>query len=985
MGAGSYAMIENCTSNDAQNMMGNASSQPSPPPTGIGRSGQKRKSSAPGNGKKRRHFNHVKHKIGQGEGAHGPPLEEKNPRTPESLQDYAAASAQLLAETAFTPTPKALGAPDSRNISRSTTQGEKNCKRRFSILRPSPDAGNMQASLRKYSLKGISKPDNVAGSDGIIENGLGTPNPTCSLDDIDENEEGLSSLFQEYEIEATQHELLAPYSPTHSGNDGFSFDQDAIDSVLNSQISREKRKGKRKRRSSSSALGVGAEQEHLSGTGQHAFDIDFDAFDEIFADEGMQLANPFIEKSGYDLPNGTAHFEQRSPVSQAEEYHPSTCEGSPVHEEQQTELLRETAPARRSKKRKRTEIPNSLDSQIPTYVSPYPSNAGQQDRVLPGIEDIQVESYLEIPFSQPPGQHNHANQSPAHLSLDQTQPPPPPLEKPSKPRGNKRQSGGKRGKEYNPPLQEMSEKGGMFSDREIKVFDSFRDRYCEENNQSHTRFNELIQSKVRGNPEVTRLFIALHESVPYRTRQSVIRFCRRHFHNFAARGIWSEADDLALKDAVAKKGNSWKAVGAMIDRFPEDCRDRYRNYLINAEKRNTETWLPGEIRNLVMAVDYCMQLLREQRLRAREEKYEGRDMPDSEPESDQDIQDMKLINWQVVSDRMGGTRSRLQCSYKWNHMKNADRNEYLREIRRLEKGRTTRSDGTSSSWRLRKAMKKLKNIKSGDKLDILQAFADCDAATESDIPWSSLGSKELRERWSAMDMKAALKSFKEQVPGSEVMNYREVVNRIYTRVMADDPGGFDDRWNPGLDGDVNELKHKGSRKKQDEQNRALRNGSKKEKVQADEARRQRLKQKSGREKKIKSTLFVGSDDEEESEEDRSREASRSNKGSEPEERVSSADVANSLEEQSQRDASHEESASDNEKGDDYSYNDPSIAMTEDNNDNGPSPHLVRTRVGSSHRTKGEETSSDDSDDSLFNEADGAGSKLVDQLQLLRDA
>lgn len=283
-------------------------------------------------------------------------------------------------------------------------------------------------------------------------------------------------------------------------------------------------------------------------------------------------------------------------------------------------------------------------------------------------------------------------------------------------------------------------------------------------------------------------------------------------------------------------------------------------------------------------------------------------------------------------------------------------------------------------------MKKLKNVKSGDKLDILQALSNCDAATESDIPWISLGSKELRQRWCVMDMKAALELFKGQVQGSEGMSYQEVVNRVLTRLIADDPGGCDDRWNPGFDGDVTELKNTGARKKQDEQNRALRNGSKKEKVQADKARRLRLKSKSGQKSKIKSTLFVGSDDEEESEEDRSTEPRGSNNRGEIEERVSSADMAGSAEEQSNRHASHEISVSDKEKGGDYSNKDPSIATTEDNDGNEPddSPCPVRAR-GSPHGTQGDETSSDDSDDSLFNEEADVGSELVDQLQLLRDA
>ncbi|KAL8721740.1 MAG: hypothetical protein Q9225_001638 [Loekoesia sp. 1 TL-2023] len=972
--------------------MGNTSSQPCPPSTGIGVSAQKR-SSNDSNRKRKRHSSQSECEDAEEESAHALLHMKEGPQTPESLQDYAAASAQLLAESSSAPDflvpaiTQNSYASLSGHTSRHRKQGERQRKRRSSALQPSPDAGNVQASLKKSPSGGPLKLGEAVSLDGMVENGPETSQPACSLDDIDENEEGLASLFQEYETQAPRPGSPLTNSLGHNANDVSSFDQNVIDPILTSQSLNKTRKGKRKRRSSSNVFDVGAEQELLDGTGQHAFDIDFDAFDEIFANEGMQLANPFNEKSGHDLPNGTEPNEESLPSIQTDEEPSPTWDDNPPQKDQHTGKLPRISSINRSKKRKRTEIPNSLDSQIPNYVSPYPSNAGQQDRVLPGLEDMQAQSSSEVPFSQPRGSYDGANQAPADTPAKQT--PPPRLEKPSEPRGNKKQRGGKKGKNYNPPLQEMSEKGGMFSDKEIKVLDSFRDRYCEENKESGWRFNELIQSNVRGNPEATRLFLAIHEEMPYRTRQSVMRFCRRHFHNFAARGVWTEADDIALKHAVAQKGSSWKAVGAMINRFPEDCRDRYRNYLVNAEKRNTETWAPEEIRNLVKAVDFCMRLLREQRLRAKEEKYAGREVPESASESDQEVQDMKLINWQVVSDRMGGTRSRLQCSYKWNRLKNADRENYLKEIRRLEKGKGLKSktdSGSSGSWRLRRSMKKLKNMKSGDKYDILQAFADCDAPTESDIPWMSLGSKEFRKRWSAMDLRAALELFKGQIPGSERMSYQEVVNRVYTRLMVDDPSGFDDHWDPEVDGDVSKLKKNGTRRQQDEQNRAIRNGTKRERVQAEEARRLRLQRQAGETSKIKSKLFVDSDDEKEVEEDQNSEYRDTEEGDGDEETRSTPYAADSMEERPHGRASCESNVLDDGNGYEYLRREPSAATTEDNEatpaDASPCP--VKVQPSSLH-AEVDETSSDESDDSLFNENDDVGSELVDQLQLLRDA
>ncbi|KAI4151443.1 MAG: hypothetical protein L6R39_002041 [Caloplaca ligustica] len=939
--------------------------------------------------------------------------------TLQSTEDDAAASAQLFAESSAPEflLPAAHEEPNNTRSGYVSPRGEHGGRRRkrtSSAVEQSLDANHVHPGAMRYDSAVSLELGRVAGCDGAVENNLGSSQRIFSIDDIDENEEGLASLFQEYETQAT-----SPMSPIADALGLKAQDclQDTIDPELANEPFGNGRKGKRKRSSGSGILGVSAEQELMNGTGQHAFDVDFAAFDEIFANEGMQLANPFNEESGHDLANESGPSEESFPIHVAEDTLPDLDNGSTRGSEKTGELPRVSSVSR-PKKRRRTEIPNSFDSQVATYVSPYAPNQGQQDRVLPGIEDMQHRSSSEVPYSHSPGlaDGSHA----ASVSERRRQTPPPPLEKPSKPRGNKKQRGGKKGKDYNPPLQEVSEKGGMFSDAEIEVLDAFRDQYCEENNESQWRFNELIQTNIRGHPEVMRLFMAIHDQVPYRTRQSVIRFCRRHFHNFSARGSWTEADDKLLADAIAKKGTAWKAVGEMIHRFPEDCRDRYRNYLVNREKRNTEGWSIGEIRNLVKAVDFCMRLLREQRVQAREEKYEGHDLPESEPESDQEVQDMKLINWQVVSDRMGGTRSRLQCSYKWNHLKNEDREKYLQEIRRLEKGLNPRTEADiTGSWRLRRAMKKLTNMKTGDKYDFLQAFAECGAPTEKDIRWNTLGDHELRQRWSAMDFKAALALFKSQTPNSDRMSYQELVNRVLTRLMAEDPDGLEDRWDAEVDGDINKIQKKSARQRQREQMLS--------KAQNPQKR-----------SKIKSKDFIDSDDEAEAEEEQS--SNTKAKGEEGRKFADNADghppriMGDSTDEGSDWRPSSEIGASG--EGRDGEHRDrqlrasiaknrhpsPSVADSAEEGSNGHRhPVIVASDEGQDEEQrssqsnastrenkeevegnavssseggelstptphgKADDSSSDESDDSLFHDGGSVGGELVDQLQRLRDA
>ncbi|KAL9013054.1 MAG: hypothetical protein Q9173_002227 [Seirophora scorigena] len=943
--------------------MGNTSSQLGPPPSGIEKCTQRSKSK---DVKKRRKPRHSSSSDGQDVVEESTPASTlskgSRPPTPDSMQDHVAASAQLLAESSSIPsfltpfTPDGPVVPMNGLVSHQWNEGEKMRTRRFSALEPSLNADKLQPTSRDIIVQECS--GTGTGLDGSVDNTRSSAQATFSLDDIDENDESLASLFREYE---TQHSLRGSSSIDGleiTGDGPLPFAQEVTDPKVANEPFSQKGKRRCKWRSVSDVSDVSSEQEYPSGTGQHAFEIDFAAFDEIFANEGMQLANPFNEGSDHDLFNGTEPFEE-SLVGQADEEAVPDMDAGYAHENQRNGTLPRTTSIHQPRKRRRLEIPNSFESQIPVYVSPYAPNEGQQDRVLPGLEDRQAQSSSEVPFSNAPHLSHGTHNSPVTQRRKQT--PPPRLEKPSKSRGNKKQRGGKKGKDYNPSLQEVSEKGGMFLDSEIEQLEAFRDHYCEENNEQYERFNELIQSNIRGNPEVTRLYMAIHDELPYRTRQSVIRFCRRRFHNFVARGKWTEEDDNLLRDAIAKKGTSWKAVGAMIERFPEDCRDRYRNYLISGKNRNTDSWSHEEIRNLVKAVDFCMRLLQEQRRQAREEKYEGYDMPQSKSESDQEVQDMKLINWQVVSERMGGTRSRLQCSGKWSHLKNEDRIQHRQEIRRLEKRLKPKADGEGSgSWRLRRAMKKLKNMKPGDKYEFLQAFADCGAPLEKDIRWMTLGSKEFRARWSVMDFKAALEAFKTQVPGSDRMSYQEVVNRVLTKLIAEDPDGFEDQWDPDVDGDVNQVRKHPSRREQGE-------------------RRSWMAQNPGQSSRFKSKEYVDSDEDEEV---------ADVEGYDDNGESRSSGVGDSAEEEMNGQASSEIGASKGEQDEEHRSMQPGTANTADSGD------VMDTVLSDSdgghvstptHRSKVHDAFSEDSDNSLFSDDgfsdDGSmDGELVDQLQ-----
>ena len=339
-----------------------------------------------------------------------------------------------------------------------------------------------------------------------------------------------------------------------------------------------------------------------------------------------------------------------------------------------------------------------------------------------------------------------------------------------------------------------------FGPTEIAKIEEFRDRYCEANNKTHRQFNDIIQSNIRSNPQAIALFKDIQDIFLTHRRSYVQRFCRRKFHNFSARGIWTPKEDEELRQAIAEKGTAWTTIGAMIERFPEDCRDRYRNYLANAQHRNREQWTDAEIVNLAGAIVDCMHMMKAERHRLKMEKY-GHDVAMSDDGEEQDKTHMKLINWQAVSDRMGaygGGRSRLQCSFKWNKLKEHDRRRYLRDIRESRRGlnalQAPNDNYTKSSgWRMKQASKKVANMLSGDRYDLLQAILHSGAPSEGNIPWRTIGEAWWQGKWTTTERKAGWLMMKQELPGSEEMDYRDIVYRLLTPLLQQDTTV---RWDP---------------------------------------------------------------------------------------------------------------------------------------------------------------------------------------------
>lgn len=603
------------------------------------------------------------------------------------------------------------------------------------------------------------------------------------------------------------------------------------------------------------------------GTGQHTlasdFNIDFEAFDNYCAAYGLGSANVFDDPSGQSPPV--------KPELTADCMEPVHAQQDPVADFEDglsPPRRKHTRRVSRSTAQKHTRAEDPLVSSSLSNDGLYLLNDEQSDQVLPGLEDMQYSSQeYRNPVTQPDSHAQSAYSDgfgePINAPLDAK-------EKGGKFRSQSSRHGKKPQITSPEEVEEEEEQGrceGKFTGAEISKLENYRDNYCAERGITTWQFNNMIHSAVRETPKAKEMWQEIYEIIPYRKKVTIQRFCRRRFHNFEARGSWTEDDDKALARAVEEKGKSWKAVGQIMERHPEDVRDRWRNYHVNAENRNKEQWTDIEITNLAMAVHDCMQIMKDAKRSAKLQKYEGRDVPESETDSDVEAVDAKLINWQVVSDRMQGTRSRLQCSFKWGRLKNEARIQALRQVKAAQKDLEAMDQeqrpGKSATWRQRRAQKRVMEMRPGDIYDLLHAISSCRAAQEGNIPWKLLGDDDFRNRWTTMDRKAAWALFRDSVLGAEGFHYQDIVNHLLHSLLTNAGAKLDERWDPEVHGygqapPPKTTIHTASEKKKKRQ----------EKLQkAKDKRKAKVAKRGPNEyvyrRNVKSSLFVAATDEEE--------------------------------------------------------------------------------------------------------------------------
>lgn len=300
--------------------------------------------------------------------------------------------------------------------------------------------------------------------------------------------------------------------------------------------------------------------------------------------------------------------------------------------------------------------------------------------------------------------------------------------------------------------------GKSFDLSEEEALEQFIKDYQNIKNLSRRQICERIWSNERRKDD---FWTNICKVLPYRTRSSIYKHVRRKYHIFEQRGRWTVGEDNELARLCAEKEGQWSEIGKLLGRMPEDCRDRWRNYVKCGTNRASNKWAPEEEDRLKTVITEILEAAPKLDDKAATDEEEGEEVGEEDEEEEEEEQDVggqtaendgkgkkkerknskkkkrngskDIINWTVVSERMGGTRSRIQCRYKWNKL--------------LKK----------------EAMNKIKNISEDDKRWLLEKLRDMGFTEDSQVDWEELAMLMPGRQWSGTELKLCYEKLRTSV------------------------------------------------------------------------------------------------------------------------------------------------------------------------------------------------------------------------------
>ncbi|KAH6605777.1 hypothetical protein Trco_004930 [Trichoderma cornu-damae] len=352
---------------------------------------------------------------------------------------------------------------------------------------------------------------------------------------------------------------------------------------------------------------------------------------------------------------------------------------------------------------------------------------------------------------------------------------------------------------------------GRFTDAEFDGISRAIEAFRNEHGLTQVEVNEMIQAPggTTAGDAHARLWHRLFEVCPDRKRQKVINVARKKFHNFVARGTWTPEQDAELSALIGVNGTAWSKIAAIINRHPEDVRDRYRNYIVCGSNQRRDVWSNEEEARLKEHVKEAMDTIDELRI--------------IQPESLLLMKSYEeLIDWQNISEKMDRTRSRLQCITKWKAMQNRisgkkkekrpQSSERKRRPDHAQPATFTSDEDVSSQLDL--ARRQLASMREEEQYRLVLAIQGASVLSDAQIPWAKLLDKKFRGQWSRGAQVLLWDRLKQTIPDWEAMAVLDVAQHIINEYNR--TGGLPEVTGSGYDDDEREkrlLQHLVSRRR----------------------------------------------------------------------------------------------------------------------------------------------------------------------------
>ncbi|CAE6425596.1 unnamed protein product [Rhizoctonia solani] len=270
-------------------------------------------------------------------------------------------------------------------------------------------------------------------------------------------------------------------------------------------------------------------------------------------------------------------------------------------------------------------------------------------------------------------------------------------------------------------------KKGKFSAIEEHQIEEALQNYAKSRSLTPQEIDAIIFSKgKKAKEEYSTFWSEITRAVPQRPIIAVYHHVRRTHHPMKQQGKWTPEEDAIVIAAVAELGQKWEQISLRVGRMSSDCRDRYRNHLVDQEARVIGPWTKEEEDELTRIV---MELTVERGLQA-----------------DNDVL------WSEVSERMGGRRTRQQVRIKWTDALN----------------KRVKNAGERPRWSAQ------------DAYILVHKVASMPVQDDTEIDWKLLPDPQWN-LWSAHQLQRRWFGLKKTLKDSDTMPHSEIISILQSK------------------------------------------------------------------------------------------------------------------------------------------------------------------------------------------------------------